>query len=522
MKASDFAPLDSSKLEDRKQKEIEHSRNRRTILQGYERRIDTHSSEEVADRDRLIRDKAAFETHFANVKYYSITGASQEFQDNWLRERCKPGFQVLDFACGNGENGIFAAQCGANVIGIDISPEGVENSNKNAVEAGVSGRCEFVAMDGENMAFPDKSFDLAVEYGALHHVDLHAAMKRTQPSAQTGRRNALHRGDSTQSLLSRVSTADAASANQMGSGPHPLGKRPGHHAAVFSTRGRQVFPHAGARCGAVSENFPVPSIEEIPGFTRSKALERAGGREIRLDHGGLAQESDKAPCVNGTTPVRMGGADTRPRAISERVMYRASKRMFDLVGSLAAVLVLFPLLVVIALAIRLDSRGPVFYKGVRTGIDGAKFRIWKFRTMTVDAESKGTTTVIDDKRITRVGGVLRHTKLDELPQFFNVVAGSMSIVGPRPEVDEHTSEYSKEELAILTVKPGITDFASLRFFDMARELGSDNPHEQYVMKVRGEKNLLRMKYVKECSFLTDLKIVCMTIGAVVRRFLGLA
>lgn len=177
MKASDFAPLDTSKLEDRKKEEIEHSRNRRTILQGYERRIDTHSSEEVADRDRLIRDKEAFETHFANVKYYSITGASQEFQDNWLRARCKPGMQVLDFACGNGENGIFAAQCGASVMGIDISPEGVENANKNALEAGVSGHCEFVAMDGENMAFADDSFDLAVEYGALHHVDLHAAMK---------------------------------------------------------------------------------------------------------------------------------------------------------------------------------------------------------------------------------------------------------------------------------------------------------------------------------------------------------
>jgi ubiquinone/menaquinone biosynthesis C-methylase UbiE len=177
MKASDFAPLDPSNLEDRKKEEIEHSRNRRTILQGYERRIDTHSSEEVADRDRLIRDKVAFEHHFANVKYYSITGASQEYQDNWLRERCKAGMQVLDFACGNGENGIFAAQCGASVIGIDISPEGVANANKNALEARVADHCEFVAMDGENMKFPDSSFDLAVEYGALHHVDLKAAMK---------------------------------------------------------------------------------------------------------------------------------------------------------------------------------------------------------------------------------------------------------------------------------------------------------------------------------------------------------
>lgn len=203
-------------------------------------------------------------------------------------------------------------------------------------------------------------------------------------------------------------------------------------------------------------------------------------------------------------------------------MYRASKRLFDLVVSSAAVVVLLPFLIVVALAIRLDSPGPVLYKGIRTGMNGVKFRIWKFRTMTVGAEIEGTTTVIGDKRITRVGKILRHTKLDELPQFFNVLAGSMSIVGPRPEVDEHTSEYSEEELAILSVKPGITDFSSLRFFDMARELGSENPHEQYVMKVRGEKNLLRMKYVKESSFLTDLKIVCATIWAVIRRLVGLA
>jgi lipopolysaccharide/colanic/teichoic acid biosynthesis glycosyltransferase len=241
-----------------------------------------------------------------------------------------------------------------------------------------------------------------------------------------------------------------------------------------------------------------------------------------VDHGGLAQESGKALRVTGTTPVRMGDVDIQPGAFSERVMYRASKRLFDLVVSSVAVVALLPVLIAIALVIKLDSPGPVLYKGLRTGMNGVKFRIWKFRTMTVDAEIEGTTTVIGDRRITRVGKILRHTKLDESPQFFNVLAGSMSIVGPRPEVDEHTSEYTEAELAILTVKPGITDYSSLRFFDMARELGSENPHEQYVTKVRGEKNLLRMKYVKESSFLTDLKIVCMTILTVVRRLLGLA
>lgn len=214
-------------------------------------------------------------------------------------------------------------------------------------------------------------------------------------------------------------------------------------------------------------------------------------------------------------------ASTRPRDFSERTMYRVSKRLFDIVVSAIVVGVLFPVLIVIALVIKLDSPGPAIYRAIRTGMKGVKFRMWKFRTMTVDAERHGTTTIMGDKRITRVGKFLRRTKLDELPQFFNVVAGSMSVVGPRPEVDEHTSEYSAEELAILTVKPGITDFASLRFFDMARELGTENPHEHYVTKVRREKNLLRIRYVNECSFLTDLRIVVATLRAVIRRLLGL-
>src|SRR3989338_3565832 len=124
----------------------------------------------------MIRDKQAFRYHFSNTKFYSITQSSEEYKHNWLRERCKPGVKVLDFACGNGENGIFAAQYGTDVIGIDISPEGIENANLNAKIVGVADHCRFEVMDGENMAFPDNTFDLVVEYGALHHVDLEKAM----------------------------------------------------------------------------------------------------------------------------------------------------------------------------------------------------------------------------------------------------------------------------------------------------------------------------------------------------------
>jgi len=170
-------PLDLSSLEERKLKEIEHSRQRRLILQGAERRSDTNKSEEAENLEKMIRDRDAFSYHFSNVKYYSITNASEAFQYGWLRSRCTEGKRVIDFACGNGENGIFAASCGADVIGIDISPEGVSNSNQNAREAGVEGRCRFEVMDGENLGFDDNSFDYGVEYGALHHVDLDRAMQ---------------------------------------------------------------------------------------------------------------------------------------------------------------------------------------------------------------------------------------------------------------------------------------------------------------------------------------------------------
>jgi ubiquinone/menaquinone biosynthesis C-methylase UbiE len=171
-----MAKHDDRILEDRKTKEIEHSRVRRRILAGFERHSDTNKSEEVDGLDNLIRDKDAFKHHFSNVKFYSITQESETYEHEWLRERCGPGVKVLDFACGSGENGIFAAQCGADVIGIDISPEGVENANFNARQLHVADHCRFEVMDGESMAFPNNSFDVCVEYGALHHVDLEKAM----------------------------------------------------------------------------------------------------------------------------------------------------------------------------------------------------------------------------------------------------------------------------------------------------------------------------------------------------------
>lgn len=165
-----------SKLEERKIEEIEHSRIRRSILQGSERKSDTNKSLEDANLDSLIKDKEAFEYHFSNMKFYSVADSSDQYKEEWLKKKCGKNIKVLDFGCGNGENGITAALHGSNVIGIDISPEGVENSNINAQKAGVDSHCKFLVMDGENMEFPDGTFDLAVEYGVLHHIELNKTL----------------------------------------------------------------------------------------------------------------------------------------------------------------------------------------------------------------------------------------------------------------------------------------------------------------------------------------------------------
>lgn len=164
-------------LEERKLKEIEHSHRRRNILRGFERHSDTNMLEQAENLESAILDKDAFNYHFSNMKFYSVTSLSEKYQHDWLKNKCKPGLKILDFGCGSGENGIYAAQQGADTLGIDISPDGVANANFNANNIGVSGHCKFIVMDGENLDFPDNAFDLGVEYGALHHVDLGKSMK---------------------------------------------------------------------------------------------------------------------------------------------------------------------------------------------------------------------------------------------------------------------------------------------------------------------------------------------------------
>ncbi len=194
------------------------------------------------------------------------------------------------------------------------------------------------------------------------------------------------------------------------------------------------------------------------------------------------------------------------------------KRAFDLLIGALALLVLSPVLALIALRIKRDSPGPVFFRGLRTGRHGKPFRIFKFRTMVTDAERRGgTTTGRDDPRITRVGAVLRRYKLDELPQLINVLRGDMSIVGPRPEVAEYTDQYTAEEREILSVRPGITDLSSIEFHDLQAVVGHENPDEEFRRRVLPRKNALRLKYARTASFCGDLRILCKTIWVVASK-----
>jgi lipopolysaccharide/colanic/teichoic acid biosynthesis glycosyltransferase len=191
------------------------------------------------------------------------------------------------------------------------------------------------------------------------------------------------------------------------------------------------------------------------------------------------------------------------------------KRVFDVVVAALGLLVIWPLLVAIAIAIRLDGPGPVFFRGVRSGRGGVPFRIFKFRTMVPDAERiGGGSTAQDDPRVTALGQRLRRHKLDELPQLFNVLRGDMSLVGPRPELPQYTERYGDDERLILSVRPGITDPASLHFIDLAEVLGSEDADRVYEEKVLATKNRLRLAYVRERSFAGDLFILVQTVLAV--------
>lgn len=197
-----------------------------------------------------------------------------------------------------------------------------------------------------------------------------------------------------------------------------------------------------------------------------------------------------------------------------------AKRAFDLLGAVLALLLLAPLLALVALAVRLDSAGPVFFRQQRVGRCGVLFRIHKFRTMRVDAPQTGPqVTVGRDARITRVGHWLRHYRIDELPQFIDVLQGTMSLVGPRPEVPRYVAHYPAALAErVLAVRPGITDPASLAHIDEAALLAAaSDPEREYVERILPRKLVLQADYAARATLGSDLAVLARTLGVLVSR-----
>jgi lipopolysaccharide/colanic/teichoic acid biosynthesis glycosyltransferase len=195
------------------------------------------------------------------------------------------------------------------------------------------------------------------------------------------------------------------------------------------------------------------------------------------------------------------------------------KRVFDFCSAGLGLLVILPVLLVISLFITLTSKGGVFYKQSRIGLKGKSFNILKFRTMYMGADKSGLLTVGDrDPRVTNIGYYLRKYKMDELPQLFNVLIGDMSLVGPRPEVPKYVELYSKEDRIVLSIKPGITDYASIYFRNENEILKyANNPENKYIEEILPIKLKLNKKYIEEQGFLTDLKIILLTMLSIFKK-----
>jgi len=192
---------------------------------------------------------------------------------------------------------------------------------------------------------------------------------------------------------------------------------------------------------------------------------------------------------------------------------RLLKRTFDATAAAIGVAALAPAGLAVAAAIKLDDGGPIFYRQERVGRDGKRFRMWKFRTMSVDADQRGPAlTVGSDRRITRIGATLRRFKLDELPQLINVLVGEMALVGPRPEVPRYVSLYDPEQRQVLALTPGITDRASIKYRNESELLSSsEDPEMFYVRAVMPDKIRINLDYERTATFWSDVRVILATL-----------
>ena len=193
------------------------------------------------------------------------------------------------------------------------------------------------------------------------------------------------------------------------------------------------------------------------------------------------------------------------------------KRIFDITLSLFGLIILLPFMLIIAIFIKFDSKGSIFFKQIRVTKGGREFKILKYRTMRAGSDKYSQITVGKDERITKIGSFLRKYKLDEIPQLINILIGDMSLVGPRPEVPKYVALYTDEQKEILKVRAGITDYASIEFSDENDLLAlEEEPEKAYIEKIMPKKIELNKKYLSETSVLTDIKIILLTIKKILK------
>lgn len=198
------------------------------------------------------------------------------------------------------------------------------------------------------------------------------------------------------------------------------------------------------------------------------------------------------------------------------------KRIFDFILAMLFLVILLPVFLFISVLIISETGFPVFYRAERGGLNNKNFKIFKFRTMIQNADKiGGGTTALNDSRITKIGSFLRKTKLDEIPQLLNILNGTMSFIGPRPELVRYTEQYTGTQKLILAVRPGITDYSSMEYINLDEIVGSENADDVYEREVLPQKNKLREKYAHDVSFTVDIKIFFMTVFLTLRKAFGI-
>ena len=202
--------------------------------------------------------------------------------------------------------------------------------------------------------------------------------------------------------------------------------------------------------------------------------------------------------------------------LSKKRLQLLLKRLFDILMSLILLIILFPILLIISIIIKIDSKGPIFYRQIRITKYGKEFKIFKFRTMVVDADKKGSlVTLNDDQRITKIGKKIRKIRLDELPQLFNILLGDMSFVGTRPEVKKYVDFYNEEMLATLLLPAGVTSKASIEYKDedeiISKYSKKENIDDIYLKRILPEKMKYNLEYLKNFNILLDLKLCINTV-----------